>query len=166
MYLYELNYRDYQGTPSELTAREKKVSIFSTALEGEKCSIKTHLRRLVFLVLSKGCFWIYYVNDAATGCIIHTSYVMGHSIKFPFMGKTDLHICPCYTAPAYRGNGIYRNVLRFIHNVKQHTYNRAYMIVSENNLPSIKGIEAAGFKRIGSVQRIKLLKRYRRICND
>ena len=36
-----------------------------------------------------------------------------------------------------------------------------YMIVDENNIPSIKGIEKAGFQRCGSVYVTGIMKKYR-----
>ncbi|MBR6825849.1 MAG: hypothetical protein IKM59_04800 [Oscillospiraceae bacterium] len=166
MRLYEMDCRTYEPTTSDLPVKIKKVSPFSLSLAGESLGMKGKLGRLAFWVMSKGDFRIFYVTDEKTGSPVHTSYVMGRSFKFPFMEKGDIHIGPCHTAPEHRGKGIYRKVLHFIRNHEGETGKQAYMIVAENNLPSIKGIEAAGLRQIGAVERTGLLKIYRRKNHD
>lgn len=165
MRLYELDYGSYEKKPSDLTVGKKKLTLFDLKLPGEKCNIRTLVTRWIFALISKGGIEIYYVTEAASGEIIHSSSVMGRSLKFPFMGDGDIHIGPCITSPDYRGRGIYKQVLRFINGEKQESCQRAYMLVSEGNLPSIKGIEASGFRQIGTVEKSKILKIYRE-CND
>ena len=45
---------------------------------------------------------------------IHTSYVVRGREKFPFLGKSDIEIGPCWTHPDYRGRGLYPMVLSSI----------------------------------------------------
>ncbi len=165
MRLYELDYRTYRECPVELQVESRRISFFRLFLKGEKKNIKTVLVRLAFYVRSKGDFRIYYVAEEGTGKPIHTSYVCGASGKFPFMEKGDLHIGPCHTAPDHRGKGIYRKVLRAIHRENCTRFKRAYMIVDERNLPSIKGIEAAGLTHVGTVECSGIRKIYRRVSN-
>lgn len=160
MRLYVMEHQNEVECASEHVVREQKISPWRLSLKGERLGIKAKLGRLVFWLLSKGRFRVFYVNDPETGRVIHTSYVMGRSSKFPFMGKQDIHIGPCQTDPEQRGKGIYKAVLRHI--TRQAAYKNAYMIVAESNLPSIKGIERAGFRHIGTVERSGLLKIYRR----
>lgn len=161
MRLYEIACKTQEESLSP-EVKVKKISPFALVLEGEKPGMKTLLGRLLFYMLSKGNFRIYYVTEDTSGIPIHTSYVMGRSFKFPFMEKNTLHIGPCYTAPTHRGRGIYRKVLGAIVKSNGKDYSKAYMMVAEDNLPSVKGIEAAGFCPVGTVERSRFLKIYRR----
>lgn len=163
MRLYEMDYGAYRPCPTELKVESQEISFFHPFIPGEKKSVKTFLVRILFYVQSKGNFRIYYVRGDEENKPIHTSYVCGASAKFPFMGKTDIHIGPCYTDADHRGKGIYRKVLKAIHAENCGAFSRAYMIVDEENLPSIKGIEAAGLRQVGSVERQGLRKIYRRV---
>ena len=157
--LYELAHR-CEELPACISVQEQKISPRHLSLKGETLGCKAKLCRLVFWLLSKGNFRVFYVNDPETGRVIHTSCVTGHSFKFPFMQKGDIHIGPCQTDPEQRGKGIYKAVLRHI--TRQTVHKTAYMIVDDSNLPSVKGIEGAGFCRVGTVERSRILKIYRR----
>ena len=92
--------------------------------------------------------------------MIHTSLLLGKCFKFPFLSKTSAEIGPCFTDEDFRGRGIYPMALKYILN--NCGYQEYYMIVSEKNISSIKGIEKAGFQRCGFIRKSKLLKRYHR----
>lgn len=115
--------------------------------------------RLLFQILTFGKTKIYYVQDGNQ--ILHTSYVIPACSKFPFLKKNDLEIGPCYAYPEFRGKGIYPKVLTKICQKRGGDSISFYMIVDENNLSSIKGIEKAGFVRCGSVYISKFARRYR-----
>lgn len=166
MRLYELNYETYRPTAVELRVESQKVSLFHPFLKGEGRSLKTLFVRGLFWLQSKGDFRIYYVREDQTGNVIHTSYVTGAGGKFPFMEQGDLHIGPCVTDPRHRGKGIYRQVLRTVHADNCNHRSRAFMIVHEDNLPSIKGIEAAGLTHVGTVERQGIRRIYRRVSDD
>ncbi len=163
MRLYVMDCNSCGEIPGDLSVKKKKMSLFSLSVEGEAASLKTCVGRAFFYLIARGQFWIYYVTDGETGQLVHTSYVSGRSFKFPFMSKGDIHIGPCRTAPSHRGQGIYGRVLRVICGDSK---NRAYMMVHEENLPSIKGIEAAGFRQIGTVAKTGICKVYRRTDHD
>ncbi len=160
MRLYELAHRS-EELRSDIAVQVQKISPWRLSLKGESLGIKPKLGRLAFWLLSKGHFRVFYVTAPETSRVIHTSYVMRRSFKFPFMGKQDIHIGPCQTDPTHRGKGIYKAVLRHI--TRQTEHKNAYMIVAESNLPSIKGIEGVGFRHIGTVERSRALKIYRRV---
>ncbi len=159
MRLYALDCGACREASVDISVKKKKISLFSLSVEGEKASLKTRMDRAFFYLIAGGGFWIYYVTDGESGQPVHTSYVSGRSFKFPFMSRWDIHVGPCNTAPSHRGRGIYRKVLRVICGDSK---SRAYMMVHEDNLPSIKGIEAAGFHHIGTVERTGICKVYRR----
>lgn len=134
-----------------------KDSVF---LPAEKFNIRTLIIRLYFKLISRKKATIYYATSSDAK-IIHTSYVIPCCGKFPFMSKDDCEIGPCYTAPEYRGRGIYVDVLKYITTQKDNIYTRAFMIVDSENKPSIHGIERAGFVLCGKIYCTKITKRYK-----
>lgn len=163
MYLYKIDSKDVKNMPmdsfDEIDLRVFTPSLRGFFLNGEKIRIKTAFIRLLFQVMTLGKAQIYYVKSGND--IIHTSYVIPACIKFPFMDRDDLEIGSCYTYPVFRGKGIYPKVLSAICRRRANDTSTFYMIVDETNLPSIKGIEKAGFVKCGSVQKSKISKRYK-----
>ncbi len=87
--------------------------------------------------------WIYYKNDPNR--IIELSNDEGE-IKYSL------------TLPQFRGKGIYpATLLRIQQYLKEHGYKRVFVCVKENNLPSIRGIEKAGFKFISKINLLKIM---------
>ncbi|MBW1803909.1 MAG: GNAT family N-acetyltransferase, partial [Deltaproteobacteria bacterium] len=73
------------------------------------------------------------------------------------LGPEDAEIKYCLTLPPFRGRGLFPRVLKSM--VKYLTakgFCRIFICVHEDNLPSIRGIEKAGFKL---VERIRLRKK-------
>ena len=65
--------------------------------------------------------------------------------EYKFLPKKGVHLCYCATKESEKGNGYYPLLLKYIqYNNKEEML---YMVVKEDNLASIKGIEKAGFKR-------------------
>lgn len=162
IYLYKLESKDLcsiKHFKCDIKLKEFTPSIKNFLLPGEKVSLKTICVRILFHVITLGSARLFYVQSI-NGDLMHTSYVIPECIKFPFMSRGDYEIGPCYTYPAYRGKGIYSNVLYGICNKMKNTNPTFYMIVDEANEPSIKGIEKAGFVRCGVVQKSKFIKRY------
>ena len=93
----------------------------------------------------------------SNGTVMHISCTMGKCFKFPFLIKNSVEIGPCVTYPNFRGRGIYPAVLRYIRG--SGWYQHYYMLVREDNISSIRGVEKAGFVKIGEVQ-----KRFGRWC--
>ena len=132
--------------------------LFRLTLPGEDKSLKLKLLRILFQTATFGKAKIYYVEQ--DGKIAHTTYLIPRCYKFPFMSKGDYEIGPCLTYPDFRGKGIYPEVLKHIYANVGSESTLFYMIVDENNSPSIRGIEKAGFERCGTVKVTKLIKRY------
>ena len=149
------------GKPEEFRLNVFTPSVGAFLIKGEKFSIKTVGIRILFQIMSFGKAQIYYVENN-DGELVHTSYVVPACGKFPFMGKRDIEIGPCYTYPAFRGKGIYPRVLSEICRRNQDAP-AIYMIVDEANDPSIKGIEKAGFVRCGLVSKSRITKRYKKV---
>lgn len=128
-------------------------------ISGEERHWKTALSRLYFWAITKGKLEIYYILSEA-GRVAHTSYVVPACYKFPFMQKGDYEIGPCQTEENSRGKGLYVKTLNRI--TSEQAYEKAvfYMLVSEDNIPSVRGIEKAGFLPDGHAVRTGKLKTY------
>ena len=149
----------------DIDIKEFKPSIQGVSLPGEKFGLKKFCVRILFQIMTRGGAKLFYVADK-DGNLMHTSYVVPKCAKFPFLGRNDYEIGPCYTYPAYRGKGIYPKVLHYICNHMRNEKAVFYMIVDEANKSSIRGIEKAGFVKYGTVQKNKYTKRYYRTMQE
>lgn len=139
---------------SSCTLEVFEPNIFKPKAKGEKVDFKTLLVRLSFLLTTKGKVRIYLLRKNEE--VIHASYVIPKCSKFPFMSELDLEIGPCNTIKSYRRKGCYLHVLQNI--VKKELAEQEgtfYMLVNEENIASMRGIEKAGFKRVGKVKKEK-----------
>lgn len=75
--------------------------------------------------------------------VVSMARVVNKIFFFPFMGRGGIHIGPCYTKEKMRGKGLYPYLLNYI--IEESKMTDFYMIVSENNIPSIKGVTKVGF---------------------
>lgn len=141
---------------SECQAASFKPHPFRLRISGECVSGKALLGRLYFWLITAGTCQIWYLRHDNE--VIHTSYVIPRCVKFPFLGEGDYEIGPCVTNENYRSRGVYRYMLRLITASDPDAV--FYMIVRDSNVPSIKGIEAAGFQLCGKVKRTRFLKNY------
>lgn len=128
---------------------------------GENKSFKLFAVRCLFQMITLGKARVYCYRH--NGELAHTSYVIPKCYKFPFMKNSDYEIGPCFTYPKYRGNGYYPQMLKYICQSIGQKNSVFYMIVDENNISSIKGIEKAGFLKCGNIKKTGILKRYRLI---
>lgn len=117
-------------------------------LPRERKHPKIALSRMYFWLISKGKLEIYYILSE-DGRVAHTSFVVPRCGKFPFLGQKDYEIGPCQTAVECRGKGLYGIALNRITSEKSKRQADFYMLVSEDNASSIRGIEKAGFSRDG-----------------
>jgi ribosomal protein S18 acetylase RimI-like enzyme len=79
----------------------------------------------------------------------HCGYILFRTKESRIIGepKDAPLIACCFTAPSARGRGLYRRALiAELRHLKERGYRRAVIETSPENLPSIKGIEAAGFR--------------------
>jgi GNAT superfamily N-acetyltransferase len=79
-------------------------------------------------------------------------YYAGDPNRFLRLGDAECEVKFCLTLPQFRGKGLYPTALREIQRyLKRQGYKRCFICVRDNNLPSIQGIEKAGFQRVGAV---------------
>lgn len=117
---------------------------------------------LIWKLISLGKCWLFRVRNTA-GNVVHQSMLIGWNPKFSFLKKNEYEIGPCYTMEEYRGLGIYPYVLQQITSFMPNNKSseslgggqslRYYMFVAQDNISSRRGVEKAGFKVIGYVQR-------------
>lgn len=62
---------------------------------------------------------------------------------YKFLPSNGVHLCYCETIPEARGKGYYPMLLSYIQNDFRNK--ELYMIVDQDNVASIRGIEKAGF---------------------
>ena len=70
------------------------------------------------------------------------------------MPKKGLHVGPCVTKKDERERGYYPYLLSMI--VEDNPHKKCYMIVSPKNIPSIRGVEKAGFRSFATGYRTRL----------
>ena len=143
---------------SACTVRILRPSPRKLCLPTEKLSPKQWLGRLYFWLISGGKYEIWFLYSGEQ--FVHFSYVVPKCAKFPFLEKSDYEIGPCATSSDYPRRGAYRYVLDKITAHKAYAGACFYMIVKSTNLPSIGGIEKAGFTRCGNVKRTPIFKNY------
>lgn len=64
-----------------------------------------------------------------------------------FLPDTCVHIGPCFTPVEHRGNGYYPMLIKYIASCNKDK--ECYMFVHMDNMASIRGIEKAGFNKVG-----------------
>lgn len=88
------------------------------------------------------------------GVIVRQSMMVGRNPKFSFLRENEYEIGPCMTTEEYRGLWIYPYVLGIcVRALPDGERGEHYMFVSPDNLSSIRGVEKAGFRVIGHVER-------------
>jgi RimJ/RimL family protein N-acetyltransferase len=74
------------------------------------------------------------------------------------LADSECEVKFCLTRPEFRGRGLYPAALTTIQQyLRQRGYKRCFICVKEGNEPSIRGIEKAGFQRVGSTRVRKAL---------
>jgi len=87
--------------------------------------------------------WLYYRNDPN---------------RILRLDEAECEIKFCLTLPEFRGKGIYPAALQAIlQYLRERGYRRCFICVKADNEPSIRGIEKAGFERLGAVRLRKML---------
>lgn len=114
----------------------------------------TNFHQFIWKIISLGKIRIYTVLNKE-GVIIATAEVMPKIYIFSFMKeKNSIHIGPCRVEEQYRGKGIYTNLLRKI--ICDFPTVEKYIFCAESNIPSMKGIEKAGFQFLGYGKKTRL----------
>lgn len=87
--------------------------------------------------------WIYYHDDPNRNLIL---------------SPRDAEIKYCLTLPAFRGKGLYPNVLKVVAKyLKEKAFWRVFISVKADNPVSIRGIEKAGFEYLAKINLRKIM---------
>lgn len=97
------------------------------------------------------CLYLIYSGDN----LVHRSVITPRYFRFPFMGKEDLQIGDTWTMPEYRGKGLASFAIQKIVELYKKPGRRFWYVVEEDNIPSIKAVEKAGFVKYGAGVRKK-----------
>ena len=144
-----MKYILYVGYPNEIneiapsgicyTTRFEKLKFFDTRGSGI-------IDNLYWRVINKSVFLFEILNEA--GKVLHHSYIMKKSYKFPFMSNCDYMIGPSVTSPEQRGQGLYPFAISCISKKVMKLDNNARLValVREENLSSSRAMLKAGMK--------------------
>jgi len=77
---------------------------------------------------------------------VHRAIVSPRYFRFPFMARDDLQVGDVWTAPSQRGRGIASSALRHIIAFLAKPGRRFWYVTTEDNLPSRRAAEKAGFR--------------------
>jgi len=103
---------------------------------------------LLKILRGRESYSIFLVYQKESNKLIHFTFVLSKSLKFPFMGKYDVNIGPVYTDINFRGRGITRFVVNSI--LQIYGIKRIYWwITSESNTISQIVAEKLGFTLVG-----------------
>jgi RimJ/RimL family protein N-acetyltransferase len=81
--------------------------------------------------------------------LVHTSLVTPRYFRFPEMGARDLQIGATWTDPEFRGRGYGKLAVKAIHDAWAGEFDQMWYLVEEDNTPSIRVIEACGYRLRG-----------------
>jgi GNAT superfamily N-acetyltransferase len=94
------------------------------------------------------------------GTLQHITWVYSspHRNRLLRLGPGEAEFKFSLTLPDYRGRGLQPRVYTAIaHALSQEGYRRFFACVHEENLPSIRGMEKAGFRRVGHLRLRRIL---------
>lgn len=89
--------------------------------------------------------------------LAHSALVTPRYFRFPQMAADDLQIGAVWTDPAMRGRGLAKAGIKLIASHWAGAYRRLWYIVEEDNVASVKVIEACGFDLLGAGERLSPL---------
>lgn len=125
-------------------------SVVPPGLRGARFMVWWLFHRLrIFVNRDYGLLLVYCDKD-----LVHRSCVFPGFFRFPFMKKQDLQIGDTWTAVEHRRRGIAAFAISKILEVCRQPGRQFWYVVDEENLPSIKAVEKAGFRLAGTGARV------------
>ena len=114
---------------------------------------------MFWYIFSFGRYKIFYIIDKESDTIAHYSHILPKIFKYSFMKKNELFIANCYTSSDFRGCRLFPFALYFI----GQSFNNyiVWSSVREDNIPSIKGFDRVGYKKVSYGYKSKFLGIYR-----
>lgn len=97
----------------------------------------------------------YFIMDGDT--FVHQSFVFQKVQMLQLIGKKGPAIGDCLTMGDYKGRSIYPYVINHAARELLKHHPEVFIIVISDNVPSVRGIEKAGFKLKASIKAKKIL---------
>src|SRR6516165_10214009 len=85
--------------------------------------------------------------------LVHYSVVLPYIGRIPGMANRDFEIGPCWTAPKYRGRGLFQFAIRRICSDLAADGRAFWMVCRPDNDPSKVAIQKSGFSLIGDSEK-------------
>jgi GNAT superfamily N-acetyltransferase len=89
--------------------------------------------------------------------LVHRSLVTPAWFRFPEMARDDLQIGDTWTAESHRGRGLAKQAIAAIHHHWAGRFARMWYLVEDENLASIRVIEAFDYQLVGTGKRTRPL---------
>lgn len=139
--------------PKGLSIKKQIPNPFVSGMSQMQIGYKMWLSHFILSFLNRGfhrTFVEYNLYD--NNQIVSKAVLISKVPIYDFLPHDGIHLAYCETIPSARGRGYYPLLLDYIQNA--HPNNNLYMIVKKDNIPSIKGIEKAGFVRYAEGGRV------------
>lgn len=126
--------------PSNITIKMEKLKPFSNCGKGR-------FANFYWWLINKEVY-LCEAFDNETNELMHYTYVMKKSYKFPFMEKNDYMIGPSVTIDNFKGRGVFGFALAYAQNKILSSNKDANFIalIRDDNFSCHKGIEKIGMK--------------------
>ena len=157
------------GVPCLLVARYgERSAVGADVISKLKMMRGCGLIREVDKLFARGCeLWLGWIEGEIAGVCWSCSRKSRMDYFVP-LREDDATILSCFVFPQYRGRGIYPSMLETIVRtlMNDDQVSKVYIDCKSWNRPSIRGIQKAGFVRIGSALRMALGGHVRILWND
>ncbi len=100
-----------------------------------------------FRIFTNKDYGLYLIYDDHN--LIHRSLITPRYFRFPFMTREDLQIGDTWTMPEYRGKCLASFAIQKIVELYKKPGRMFWYVVEEDNIPSIRAVEKAGFVKYG-----------------
>lgn len=138
-YLYSQKVSEQVTLPEGFSVTQKKMPPFSS------------IHAMLWTITKGSGFYKIYTLINRKGEKVCYAETLNKCPFLRFLPRNVVHIGPCMTPPEHRGNGYYPLLIKHIASLYRGV--DCYMFVHESNIASIKGIEKAGFERIGTCKK-------------
>ena len=140
----------YGGKATNVQEMSSNVNIRMSRLKPFSKRGKGRIANFYWWLICKKTF-LCEIYDAETKELMHYTYAMKRSYKFPFMTKNDYMMGPSVTLEKFRGRGLLGNGLAYVQNGILALEEDANFIalIREENISSRKGVEKSGMVNTG-----------------
>jgi hypothetical protein len=146
--LYKKTIREDENMPIQSFSDDGySVLIFKPTLFRFGIDNSERINRFLLYFVTMGRYRILYVMKGHK--VLHYSFIIPKTFRFPFMGPNELEIGPCFTDIHYRGRGIYTRVLQLIPYIFKESAKTFWIYTVQSNIISQKAIEKSEFNYYG-----------------